>query len=57
MIAAVILAGAGGGYSAARVVTTVRDGREIERRDIVATVVFGTLMVTSALLLWLVDGR
>jgi hypothetical protein len=57
LYAAVVVAGAGGGYSAARVVMTVSDGREIDRRDVVAAVTFGSMLIVSGVLLLLVEGR
>ncbi|MHC2109064.1 hypothetical protein [Methylobacterium sp. CM6246] len=56
LITAVVLAGAGSGYSAARIVTTVRDGREIELRDVVMAAIFGVLLITSGLLLLTAEG-
>ena len=41
----------------ARMLTTARDGREINRRDVVAAVIFGALLVASASLLVWVEGR
>ena len=57
LIAAVIIAGASGGYSAARVITTVRDGQEIDRRDVVAAATFVSILILSGLLLWLVEAH
>jgi len=57
LFAAVVVAGAGGGYSAARVVMTTRDGRKIDRRDVVAAFTFATMLIVSGALLLLVDGR
>ncbi|MDH2311407.1 hypothetical protein [Methylobacterium brachiatum] len=57
LFAAVVVAGAGGGYSAARVVMAIRDGRTIDRRDVVAAVTFATMLFVSGALLLLVDGR
>ncbi|MGU3341637.1 hypothetical protein ACLBXJ_26875 [Methylobacterium mesophilicum] len=57
LFAATILAGAGGGYLSARVITTVRDSGVIPRRDAAAVVGFVALLMASALLLWFVEGR
>lgn len=57
LFAAVVVAGAGGGYSVARVVMTTRNGRKLDRRDVVAAVTFATMLIVSGALLLLVDGR
>ena len=57
LIAAVFLAGAAGGYLAARVATTVRGGGAISPRDASGAAAFIALMAVAGLALWLVDGR
>ena len=56
LITAVILAGTGGGYLAARVATTFRDGGVISLRDASGAVAFVALMAVAGVLLWLVEG-
>ncbi|CAM3026563.1 hypothetical protein JHFBIEKO_3085 [Methylobacterium mesophilicum] len=57
LIAAVLLSGAGGGFMASRMLTAARDGREIDRRDVVAAAIFCVGLVASAALLVWVEGR
>ena len=56
LIAANLLSGAGCGYAIARMITTKRDGRAIERRDVVMAAAFGVLLLSSALLLLRAEG-
>lgn len=57
LFAAVVVAGADGGYSVAMVVMITCDNRKIDRRDVVAAVTLGTMLIVSGALLLLVEGR
>ena len=57
LIAAVLLSGMGAGSTAAGMLDDALGDGAIRRRDVVTLLMLFTLMVTSALLLWLVEGR
>ena len=57
LFAAVIVAGADGSYLVVRLVMTTRDNRKIDRRNVVAAITFGTMLIVSGTLLLFVEGR
>ncbi|MCB4803493.1 uncharacterized protein HemY [Methylobacterium brachiatum] len=57
LFAAVLLSGMGAGSMAAGMLDDVLGDGGIKRRDLGALMMLFTLMVASALLLWLVEGR